>query len=78
VFAGDCDNSRGLLSLVISRLGPIRDFGVFLTIGTVLSFFVAIVGFRRCYVCLEYALGTNRMNIRFGGVLPKWYVGIDE
>jgi len=51
---------------------------VFLTIGTVLSFFVAIVGFRRCYVCLEYALGTNRMNIRFGGVLPKWYVGIDE
>ena len=34
----------GLLSLSISRLGPIRDFGVFSTIGTLISFIVAIVG----------------------------------
>ena len=34
----------GLLSLSISRLGQIRDFGVFATIGTVVSFIVAIVG----------------------------------
>ncbi len=32
----------GLSSLAISRLGPIRDFGVFSTIGTVLSFVVAV------------------------------------
>ncbi|MBC7968063.1 MAG: hypothetical protein H7Z17_19305, partial [Fuerstia sp.] len=34
----------GLLSLSISRLGPIRDFGVFATIGTFIFFIVAIVG----------------------------------
>ena len=34
----------GLLSLSISRLGPIRDFGLFATFGTVISFIVAIVG----------------------------------
>ena len=34
----------GLLSLTISRLGPIRDFGLFSTIGTLVSFIVAIVG----------------------------------
>lgn len=35
----------GLLSLAISKLGPIRDFGVFSTVGTMLSFAVAIVAF---------------------------------
>ncbi|MEZ6131449.1 MAG: MMPL family transporter [Planctomycetaceae bacterium] len=35
----------GLLSLAISRLSPIRDFGVFSTVGTMLSFVVAIVVF---------------------------------
>lgn len=35
----------GLLSLTISQLVPIRDFGIFSTIGTLLSFAVVIVGF---------------------------------
>lgn len=35
----------GLLSLAISKLGPIRDFGVFATVGTLLSYPVAIVAF---------------------------------
>jgi predicted RND superfamily exporter protein len=35
----------GLLSLTISQLTPIRDFGTFSTIGTMLSFVVVIVGF---------------------------------
>jgi predicted RND superfamily exporter protein len=35
----------GLLSLTISQLDPIRDFGTFSTIGTMLSFVVVIVGF---------------------------------
>ncbi len=35
----------GLLSLTISRLSPIRDFGLFSTIGTMLSFIVVIIGF---------------------------------
>jgi len=34
----------GLLSLTISRLRPIRDFGIFSTIGTLLSWAVVIVG----------------------------------
>lgn len=35
----------GLASLAISRLGPIRDFGVFSTIGVLLSLLVVVVGF---------------------------------
>ncbi|MCA9009725.1 MAG: MMPL family transporter [Planctomycetaceae bacterium] len=34
----------GLVSLAISQLVPIRDFGIFSTIGTLLSFAVVIVG----------------------------------
>lgn len=37
--------SVGLLSLAISKLSPIRDFGVFSTVGTMLSFGVAIGAF---------------------------------
>ena len=43
-FLSNATTGVGLLSLSISRLGPIRDFGVFATIGTAVSFIAAIVG----------------------------------
>lgn len=43
-FLANATTGVGLLSLTISRLGPIRDFGVFSTIGSMLSSVVVIVG----------------------------------
>jgi len=44
-FLANATTAIGLLSLTISPLSPIRDFGTFSTIGTMLSFVVVIVGF---------------------------------
>ena len=44
-FLANATTAVGLLSLTISQLVPIRDFGIFSTIGTLLSFVVVIVGF---------------------------------
>lgn len=50
----------GLLSLSISRLGPIRDFGIFATIGTLISFIVAIVGLPAMLRLTNVRPGANR------------------
>lgn len=42
-FLANATTAVGLLSLTISRLRPIRDFGIFSTIGTMLSWVVVIV-----------------------------------
>ncbi len=44
-FLANATTAVGLLSLTISQLTPIRDFGIFSTIGTLLSFAVVIFGF---------------------------------
>ena len=60
----------GLLSLSISRLGPIRDFGVFSTIGTLISFIVAIVGFPAMLRLSNVRAGAKRngKRARFGAM----------
>jgi len=44
-FLANATTAVGLLSLTISQLEPIRDFGIFATIGTLLSYIAVIVGF---------------------------------
>jgi len=50
----------GLLSLAISKLDPIRDFGVFSTIGTLLSFAAAIVAVPAMLRLLKVPPGSFR------------------
>ncbi len=43
-FLANATTAVGLLSLTISQLEPIRDFGTFSTIGTLMSYLVVIIG----------------------------------
>jgi predicted RND superfamily exporter protein len=58
-FLANATTAVGLLSLTISRLGPVRDFGIFSTIGTLLSWGVVIVGITAMLRLFSVSPGTS-------------------